>query len=141
MGALLITGHARIWEIFVLQAIGGAATAFYSPASSGIVLELVPAEHLQKANALMGIARYVSFPLGAAVGGSIVATIGSGTALLVDAATYAVSAALLSQIRLGARAARVATPSFVRELREGWQAFTEQTWIWLLTVWIALYSS
>jgi hypothetical protein len=61
--------------------------------------------------------------------------------LLVDAATYAVSAALLSQIRLGARAARVATPSFVRELREGWQAFTEQTWIWLLTVWIALYSS
>jgi predicted MFS family arabinose efflux permease len=141
MGALLITGHARIWEIFVLQAIGGAATAFYSPASSGIVPELVPAEHLQKANALMGIARYVSFPLGAAVGGSIVATIGSGTALLVDAATYAVSAALLSQIRLGVRAARVATSSFVRELREGWQAFTEQTWIWLLTVWIALYSS
>jgi MFS family permease len=119
MGALLISGHARIWEIFVLQAIGGAATAFYSPASSGIVPELVPAEHLQKANALMGIARYVSFPLGAAVGGSIVATIGNGTALLVDAATYAVSAALLSQIRIGARAARVATPSFVRELREG----------------------
>jgi MFS family permease len=139
MGALLISGHARIWEIFGLQAIGGAATAFYSPASSGIVPELVPAEHLQKANALMGIARYVSFPLGAAVGGSIVATIGSGTALLVDAATYAVSAVLLSQIRLGAGAVRVATPSFVRELREGWQAFTEQTWIWLLTVWIALY--
>jgi hypothetical protein len=139
MGALLISGHARIWEIFVLQAIGGAATAFYSPASSGLVPEIVPAQDLQKANALMGIARYISFPLGAAVGGSIVATIGSGAALLVDAATYAVSAALLSQIRLGARAARVATQSFVRELREGWQAFTEQTWIWLLTVWIALY--
>ena len=139
MGALLISGHARIWEIFVLQAIGGAATAFYSPASSGLVPEVVAAEHLQKANALMGIARYVSFPVGAAVGGSIVATIGSGTAVLVDAATYAVSAALLSQIHLGPRVARVVTPSFVRELREGWQAFTEQTWIWLLTVWIALY--
>src|SRR4029077_5443864 len=34
MGALLVSGHARIWELFVLQALGGAATAFYSPAST-----------------------------------------------------------------------------------------------------------
>src|SRR5204862_753081 len=40
MGLLLISGHARIWEIFVLQAFGGAATAFYSPASSGLIPEL-----------------------------------------------------------------------------------------------------
>ena len=93
MGALLVSGHARIWELFVLQAIGGAATAFYSPASSGTRARARPGRTLlQKANALMSIARYVSFPLGAAVGGSIVATIGSGYALLVDAATYATSA-------------------------------------------------
>jgi MFS family permease len=36
MGVLLLSGHARIWEIFLLQALGGAATAFYSPASSGL---------------------------------------------------------------------------------------------------------
>src|SRR5947207_14977088 len=41
MGVLLISGHAQIWEIFVLQALGGAATAFYSPASSGLVPEVV----------------------------------------------------------------------------------------------------
>jgi MFS family permease len=41
MGVLLISEHARIWEIFVLQAIGGAATAFYSPASSGLVPEAI----------------------------------------------------------------------------------------------------
>src|SRR3954470_672552 len=34
MGVLVLSGHARIWEIFVLQALGGVATAFYSPASS-----------------------------------------------------------------------------------------------------------
>src|SRR3989449_9765593 len=27
MGGLLVSGHARIWEIFALQALGGAATA------------------------------------------------------------------------------------------------------------------
>jgi len=34
---------------------------------------------------------------------------------------------------------RAATTNFVRELREGWQAFTEHTWVWLLTLWISLY--
>ncbi len=139
MGALLLSGHARIWEIFVLQALGGAATAFYSPASSGLVPEVVSAQQLQQANAFMGIARYLAFPLGAATGGAIVATIGSGTALLVDAGTYAASALLLSGMRLSARARAAAAPNFLRELREGWKAFTEHTWVWLLTVWIAFY--
>jgi MFS family permease len=139
MGLLLVTGHAQIWEIFVLQAIGGAATAFYSPASSGLVPEVVAPTHLQQANALMGVARYLSFPLGAATGGAIVATVGSGTALIVDAGTYAASALLLSGIRLPVRAATAAAPNFLRELREGWRAFTEHSWIWVLTVWISLY--
>jgi MFS family permease len=139
MGVLLLTGHAEIWEIFVLQALGGMATAFYSPASSGLVPELVDRAQLQQANALMGIARYLAFPLGAATGGAIVATIGSGTALIVDAGTYAASALLLLGIRLPARVLAAASPNFVRELREGWHAFTEHTWVWLLTVWIALY--
>jgi MFS family permease len=139
MGILLLTGHAEIWEIFVLQALGGAATAFYSPASSGLVPELVAAADLQQANAYMGIARYLAFPLGAATGGAIVATIGSGTALIVDAATYATSALLLLGIRLPARLRPAAATNFLRELREGWQAWAEHTWVWLLNVWIALY--
>jgi uncharacterized membrane protein (DUF485 family) len=139
MGLLLVSGHARVWELFVLQAVGGAATAFYSPASTGLVPETVPAPLLQQANALMSIARYLAFPLGAAAGGAIVATIGSGYALLLDGGTYATSALLLSRIRLPGRARTAAAPHFARELREGWQAFTEHTWIWLLTAWISFY--
>lgn len=139
MGALLVTGNAQIWQLFVLQALGGAATAFYSPASTGLVPETVPARLLQQANGIMSIARYIAFPVGAAVGGAIVATLGSGWALLIDAGTYATSALLLLQIRLPGRARTAATPNFLRELREGWDAFTEQTWVWLLTLWISLY--
>ncbi|TMK69764.1 MAG: MFS transporter [Actinobacteria bacterium] len=139
MGALLVTGHARVWELFVLQALGGAATAFYSPASTGLVPETVPASLLQQANALMSIARYIAFPLGAAAGGTIVATIGSGYALLVDGGTYATSALLLSRFRLTGQSRTAGAPNFLRELRDGWQAFTEHTWVWLLTGWISLY--
>lgn len=139
MGMLLLSGQARIWEIFVLQALGGVATAFYSPASTGLVPEVVDKPQLQQANAYMGIARYLAFPLGAATGGAIVATLGSGTALIVDAATYAASALLLFGMILPTRARAAAAPNFARELREGWHAFTEHTWVWVLTLWVALY--
>ena len=139
MGALLLSGTAQVWHLFVLQALGGAATAFYSPASSGLVPELVEPAKLQRANALMGIARFLSFPLGAAAGGALVATIGTGTALLVDAGTYAASALLLFGIRLPVRVRAAATPNFLAELRDGWSAWTEHTWVWVLNVWIAAY--
>ena len=130
MGVLLISGHAQVWQLIALQACGGAAVAFYSPASYGLVREVVPEEMLQKANGLLAIARYAAFPLGAAIGGSIVAFIGSGTALLVDAGTYATSALLLSRIDVVSIAR--AGAGFFRELREGWSAFVEQTWVWVL---------
>ena len=139
MGALLLSGTAQVWHLFVLQALGGAATAFYSPASSGLVPELVEPAKRQRANALMGIARFLSFPLGAAAGGALVATIGTGTALLVDAGTYAASALLLFGIRLPVRIRAAATPNFLAELRDGWRAWTEHTWVWVLNVWIAAY--
>ncbi|HEX3237314.1 MAG TPA: MFS transporter [Gaiellaceae bacterium] len=137
MGVLLVSGHAEIWQLIALQACGGAAVAFYSPASYGLVREVVPEDQLQQANGLLAIARYAAFPLGAAIGGSIVALIGPGTALLVDAGTYAASALLLSQIRVTSIAR--AGAGFFRELREGWSAFVEQTWVWVLVLYVSLY--
>jgi MFS family permease len=137
MGVLLLSGHAEVWELIALQACGGAAVAFYSPASYGLTREIVPEDLLQQANGLLAIARYAAFPLGAAIGGSIVAFVGSGTALLVDAGTYAASAILLSRIDVVSIAR--AGAGFFRELREGWSAFVEQTWVWVLVLWISLY--
>jgi MFS family permease len=139
MGALLVSGHAEIWELVVLQALGGAATAFYSPASTGLVPETVHVEQLQQANGLMSISRYAAFPAGAAVGGAIVATLGPGYALLLDAGTYVTSAALLAAMAFPRAARSAAAKNFVRELAEGWHAFTEHTWVWLLTGWISFY--
>src|SRR5581483_2007591 len=106
--------------------------AFY-----GLVREIVPGELMQQANGYLAIARYAAFPLGAAVGGTIVATVGSGSALLLDAATYAASALLLSQVRVQSLVA--AGSSFLRDLRDGWAAFREHSWVPLLVGWIALY--
>src|ERR1700747_1291218 len=137
MGVLLVSGHAQVWHLIALQACGGAAVASYSPASYGLVREVVPEDELQQANGLLAIARYAAFPLGAAVGGTIVALVGPGTALLVDAGTYAASALLLSQVHVKSIAR--AGAGFFRELRDGWSAFVEQTWVWVLVLYVSLY--
>jgi len=137
MGLLLVTHHAEIWQLIVLQGFGGASVAFYNPAFYGIVREIVPPDNLQQANGYLAIARFASFPLGAALGGTIVATVGSGTALLFDAGTYATSAILLLLVHVQS----LVQPStgFIAGLREGWSAFVEHAWVPILTVWIALY--
>jgi MFS family permease len=127
MGVLVVTGHAEVWELIALQAAGGAAVAFYNPAFYGLVREIVPTELLQEANSYLAIARYAAFPLGAATGGTIVAVVGPGQALILDGATYAASAILLSFVHV--RSLARASSSFLRELR----------WVWMTCLWISLY--
>jgi MFS family permease len=137
MGVLVVSGHAEVWELIALQAAGGASVAFYNPAFYGLVREIVPTELLQEANSYLAIARYAAFPLGAATGGTIVAVVGPGQALILDGATYATSAILLSFVHVESLAR--ASSSFVRELREGWSAFRELDWVWMTCLWISLY--
>ncbi len=42
MGAMLLAGTMDVRLLIGLQAVGGAATAFYSPASTGLVAQTVP---------------------------------------------------------------------------------------------------
>jgi MFS family permease len=81
LAALLLTHQATLWELVGLQALGGAAFAFFTPASSGLVPRTVPPELLQRANGLMSVARYSAYVVGAVAGDALVATIGSGWAI------------------------------------------------------------
>src|SRR5213082_1917191 len=47
LGALLISGHAQIWQLIVLQVVHGGATGVFRPAASGLTPQLVPDEQLQ----------------------------------------------------------------------------------------------
>lgn len=63
----------------------------------------------------------------------MVATLGSGRGVAVDAATFGVSALLLAGLRLRASERTVVT-SVLRDLRDGWQEFTSRTWLWVVVL-------
>jgi MFS family permease len=130
---LLVTGHARLWELIVLQVVRGAASAFFNPSLTGLTPLIVSGEHLQQANVLRGISGGLGGIAGPAIAGVLVATIGSGWALAVDAATFAVSAACLAALRLPPRE-RLPAQRFLGDLREGWREFSSRTWLWSAVV-------
>jgi predicted MFS family arabinose efflux permease len=129
VAVLLLTHHAQLWHLIVLQVARGIAMAFFWPASQGLIPQTVRPSLLQQANALLGMTKNGTNILGAALGGVLVATAGSGWALAFDGATYVASAAILAGMRLQ-RAERLETPSVLRELAEGWSEFASRTWLW-----------
>ncbi len=131
---LLISGHATLTQLTVLEGLNGAASAFTMPAMMGIVPLVVPRERLQQANALLSFSRNGLGILGPAAAGLLVVGVGPGWALAVDAASYLLAVACLTRVRLPAREAarRGAGTSMVRELREGWSEFTARTWLWVI---------
>ncbi len=131
--ALILTHSAQIWEIAVLQAVSGAATAFFNPASTGLTPMTVSEELLQEANALRGISMSVAGLVGLGLGGLLVTAAGPGWALVVDALSFGVSAVFLALLRLPAQA-KLEPQSFLHDLRDGWREFIARTWVWVIVL-------
>jgi MFS family permease len=129
MALLLLTGAAEIWQLALLYAIDGAATAFFNPASSAIVPQIVPGQRLQEANALLNISRNAGKVAGPALAGVLLALGSPGTALAVDAATFAVSAACLLGVRAPRLRGDLEGSTFLSELRHGWHEFSSRSWM------------
>jgi MFS family permease len=133
VAVLVLTHSAHIWEIVILQAVSGTASAFFNPASTGLTPLTVSPERLQQANALRGLSMASTGIIGAAVSGALVAGVGAGWALAVDAATFAVSAFFLAQLQLPPLV-KLAAQSFLGDLREGWREFASRTWVWVIVL-------
>ena len=73
VATLLLTDAAELWHLVVLQLVAGGASAFFFPASAGIVPQTVPATVLQEANALLRLSMSSTRIVGAAAGGLLVA--------------------------------------------------------------------
>jgi MFS family permease len=136
---LVVTGAAEIWELAILGFVFGAGEAIFMPASSALIPETVSPLRLQQANALLGMSRAATMIAGPAAGGVLVATAGPGAALVVHAATYAISAAFLLLMR-ARRAPGGERSGFLRELREGYREVRSRRWLWSSIVGFALFS-
>lgn len=130
LGLVLLLGQSPLIAIVLLQFLFGACSAFFYPASAGLTPLTVRTEQLQQANAILSFSRSTAGIIGALASSIVVAEVGAGWVLLLDALTFVISAGFILGIRLERRSDSVDKPSFLQELRDGFHEVRSQSWIW-----------
>jgi MFS family permease len=116
---LLVHDRGDAWLIYLVAFLYGVAGSVFYPARSALLRVMLPEELLADANGALSSVqqglRIVAPPVGAA----LYAAFGGGTVAILDAATFAGSAVLLSRIRVAEQKPEPPEHHFLRELTAG----------------------
>ena len=138
LAGAVLAGHPALWVFVLLATVRGTGDAVFTPALSGLTVELAPRDDLVNANALLSAARSAAVVVGPSLAGVLVALAGPGTVIAFDAVSYAVSVLALASLRLPART--LTAHSYLEDLREGWAEFRGRSWLVITTVQFTLFN-
>jgi MFS family permease len=140
VAALLFFGHAQVWQLAALAAVNGASSAFFFPASGGIIPQTVPTSLLQQANSILRLGRNGSVIFGSALAGLVVAATSPTAGIAVDAASFLLAAWLTAAMRLPS-SLRMESSNFLADLALGWHEFTSRAWLWSIVLQFAVVNA
>lgn len=134
LAGIVLAGQVQLWMLYAFALVFGVADAFFYPAQTSIVPELVDGAQLPQANGIVQGTAQLSVLVGPAIAGVAIVALGAGTgpvsgtgqvgltgvglALLVDAVTFVAS--LVSLLLIRPRPAQATTgESVVSQIAEG----------------------
>lgn len=132
--------YLEVWHIIVASIVFGLVDAFFQPAYSALIPEVVPPTVLPSANALTSFGVQGGRILGPLLGAGIIATQGTTAAFAIDAATFFISALfLLPLTRLSFPRPTAATASsLLADIRSGVATVLGVPWLWITMSMLAL---
>jgi MFS family permease len=136
LGYALAPSSSQVTLLVCFAVLEGVGVALFQPAWRAVLPQVVPAERLREVNAVVQLTNRGGLLLGSAIGGVLVATVGSRPALLLDAATYGLSLATLLVLRLPAVAekAPAGLRAALHEAREGIQVVLRRPWVTVVMI-------
>src|SRR5271169_1019557 len=96
---LLIRSRDKVWLVYPLLMAETLLVAFFEPARSAVIPNIVQREDVVVANTLSSTTWSVNLMLGAALGGLVAAFFGRNVVFLLNALSFVVSAALIGGMR------------------------------------------
>ncbi len=99
MGLLVISGAVQLWQVYLFAALWGTVSAVETPVRQAFTSELVDAPLLPNALSLSSAAFNTARIVGPALAGVAIAALGTGSAFLVNAASYAFPLIALGRMR------------------------------------------
>ncbi|WP_229868076.1 MFS transporter, partial [Streptomyces chryseus] len=127
---LVLTGDPKLWQMMLLTGLCGAGQAFFNPAAEGMLLSSVSGEQANRAFALFRMAMHGASIGGAALGGALIAAVGPGWVLAVDAVAFAFAGALRAFLDVSHIRPRQPGGGMLADLREGWREVVGRPWLW-----------
>lgn len=106
LGFLFVRRPDQLWIIYVLTVVQLGLSTFFEPAKTAVIPSIVSDRELVSANAIASVTWSVMLTLGAAIGGLITGWFGTNVAFVLDALTFALSAALIARVRIPRREPR-----------------------------------
>ncbi|MEW1842618.1 MFS transporter [Nonomuraea angiospora] len=106
---LAVRGPDQVWIVYAVALWTGVLSTVLAPAQKALVPQIVAESQLVRANALHGQTGQVARLLGAMLGGLAVSAGGLAAVVLIDVASFLLSAALQTTLRPPGRPARTAT--------------------------------
>jgi predicted MFS family arabinose efflux permease len=121
---LVTDAYGAIWVVYVVVVLESTVTQFIMPAEKALLPTLVGEEHLLAANSLNALNDNLARVVGAALGGVLLGTVCFRNVVIIDAASYAAAAMLITLVGVAPAAARMAkaAQSRWRQVREEWIA-------------------
>jgi predicted MFS family arabinose efflux permease len=119
--------------LIALSVVNGTSTAFFFPASSGVIPQTVPRELLQQANAVLRLALNASSIIGAALGRNRSRGSRPGLGDRVRRGDLLLGAVFIGAMSIQA-AEREEVTTLLAELRDGWREFRGRTWLWAVVL-------
>lgn len=119
LAAVALWGELNAWTLLGLTFALGMGAAMAMPAQAAITSELVPRELLAPAVALSSIGANIARSVGPALGGLVVARLGTGWAFSLDAISYLGVLLVLVSWRRAASVAALPPEPFGLALRSG----------------------
>lgn len=120
---LLAMQLLQVWHLYLVVSITTIANTFQWPAFAAATTQLVPPEHLGRANGLGQFSQATALVLAPTLAAALLSVLPLYGVLLIDVLTFGVALGTLAAVRFPALAAGApATPTPLREqLAEGWQ--------------------
>ncbi|MGO8983470.1 MAG: MFS transporter [Terriglobales bacterium] len=113
---LLIRSKDKVWMVYPLLMAETLLVAFFEPARNAVIPNIVEREDVVVANTLSSTTWSVNLMVGATVGGLVAAFLGRDAVFLLNALSFAASAALISRMRFAEPHAEGGRPFRAREL-------------------------
>ncbi|CAA9545248.1 MAG: Uncharacterized MFS-type transporter, partial [uncultured Thermomicrobiales bacterium] len=103
---LLVRSADWLWLLYLASLVQSALAQFLAPAENALLPRLVAEQDLVPANALNGINNNIARLAGPPLGGLVVAAWDLGGAMLLDAASFFVAAALVARVAVDGHVVR-----------------------------------